>query len=88
MTIRCLVGESTVFGLERVCGKNLSLKLGWSPIRQLVTPAGACTQKSFVTQCNQHATPTTTPHMTILIFTIGLDFYYKNKFKNIKLFNK
>jgi len=69
-------------------GKDLSLKTWVSPIPEQVTPAGACTQKSFVTQCNQHATPTITPHMTILIFTIGLDSYYKNKFKNIKLFDK
>jgi len=38
------------------CGKDFSLKPGWSPIRELVTLDGAGTQNMFVTEAKYHAT--------------------------------
>jgi len=36
----------------RMCGKNFSLKPGWSPIQEIVTPDGAGTRNTFVTEPN------------------------------------
>jgi len=45
-----------LFGEHFMCGKDLSLKSRWSPIRKLVTLA-ASTQNTFVTETNHCATP-------------------------------
>jgi len=38
-------------------GKDLSLKPGWSPIRELVTPANSGTQNTFVAEAKHRSTP-------------------------------
>jgi len=47
--------EYELFGEHFMCGKDLTLKFRWSPIRKLVTLA-AGTQNMFVTETN-HCVP-------------------------------
>jgi len=55
-----------------MCGEDLSLKPGWSPIQELVTLAGVCSRSTFVTGAKHRLTP---DHTYIFIST-----YYKLKY--------